>query len=493
MPVGDVMEVTPIQMEVILMSPRRLWKLCLMMSLVLVLAACAKRNSAPPPPTEEAGRVAPSLAEEEKVLPAAEPEAVGRLESAARSVAERFAPAIERPAELAAPDAVAVEDAPSDAAYTGADRPAPTPAAPSDGEAQEAASQAPEIEELPSLQAGQSDDNHRFSAFRDFLADYQPEHAGLVRDRTIVTVRRADGSPVHGAVIALDPETPGREVVLRTGSDGHAYLYAGLYDVQTPIRARVQCPQGRQAAEETQSQTVTLTGEETAVELRCARPQAVTLDVVFLHDVTGSMSDEMAQLRLTTEGVMAKLAEAYGQSPAMIRVGGVLYRDRGDDFVTRRIDFASPDGFIDHFRQYGANGGGDTPESVNAGLDEALRMDWRADAVKVVILIGDAAPHGYWDDPWDRYLDLIQRGVQQGVRLHAISASGMDDRGEVAWREMAAFSGGKYVFLTYESDAESQPGSETRRHVEDGYNVSDLGSIIFSLLKQEIETQLSLQ
>jgi hypothetical protein len=466
--------------------------MCLVMSLVLVLAACAKLNPAPPPPTEEAGRGGPPLAEEEKVLPAAEPEGMGRLESAARSVAERFGPAIERPAELAEPDAVAVKDAPSDAAYTGSDRPVPTPAS-GDDKAQETASQEPEIQELTSLQAGQSDDNHRFSAFQTFITEYQPEHAGLVRDRTVLTVRRADGSPVHGAVIALDPETPGREVVLRTGSDGSAYLYAGLYDVQTPIRARVQCPQGPQAGEAAEAQTVTLTGEEAAVELRCARPRAVTLDVVFLHDVTGSMSDEMAQLRLTTEGVMAKLGEAYGQSPAMIRVGGVLYRDRGDDFVTRRIDFASPDGFIDHFRQYGANGGGDTPESVNAGLDEALRMDWRADAIKVVILIGDAAPHGYWDDPWDRYLDLIQGAVQQGVRLHAISASGMDDRGEVAWREMAAFSGGKYVFLTYESEAESQPGSETRRHVEDGYNVSDLGSIIFSLLKQEIETQLTLQ
>jgi hypothetical protein len=45
------------------------------------------------------------------------------------------------------------------------------------------------------------------------------------------------------------------------------------------------------------------------------------------------------------------------------------------------------------------------------------------------------------------------------------------------------------VFLTYEGAAESEPGGETTRHVE-GYNVDDLGSIVFSLLKQEIENQL---
>jgi len=177
----------------------------------------------------------------------------------------------------------------------------------------------------------------------------------------------------------------------------------------------------------------------------------------------------------------------------MIRVGGVLYRDRGDDFVTRRIDFSTPDGFVDQFAHYGANGGGDAPESVNAGLNEALGMVWREHAIKVVILIGDAAPHDYWDDPWDRYLDLTQDAIQQGIRIHTISASGMTDRGEVAWREMAAFSGGKYVFLTYEDAAESSPGGETTRHVDGGYNVSDLGSIIFSLLKQEIEAQLRLR
>lgn len=344
-----------------------------------------------------------------------------------------------------------------------------------------------EIRELEALQAGQSDDNLRFDAFQEFIEEVYPPHRELIEDRVVIQVVREDGSPVYGAVVAIEGQ---QGIELRTGSDGKAYLYPGLYGVEAPIRAQVRCPDGSfwQEGEAEPLPEQGYYGEELTVELGCERLAPVLLDVVYLHDVTGSMQDEMSQLQATTEQVMAMLEEEYGQSPRMIRVGGVLYRDRGDAFVTRVIDFDTPGGFSQRFQQFYANGGGDKPESVNAGLEDALRMGWRDDAIKVIVLVGDAAPHDYQDDPWDRYLNLSREAARQGVRLHAISASGMRDRGEVAWREMAVFTGGKFVFLTYESASESEPGGETTRHVE-GYNVDDLGSIVFSLLKQEIENQ----
>lgn len=41
-----------------------------------------------------------------------------------------------------------------------------------------------------------------------------------------------------------------------------------------------------------------------------------------------------------------------------------------------------------------ASGGGDGPEAVTAALAEALNMDWRGNASKMVVLIADAPPHG---------------------------------------------------------------------------------------------------
>lgn len=42
-----------------------------------------------------------------------------------------------------------------------------------------------------------------------------------------------------------------------------------------------------------------------------------------------------------------------------------------------------------------ASGGGDRPEALCCGLHDCLsKLNWRNDAVKVVILITDAPPHG---------------------------------------------------------------------------------------------------
>lgn len=41
-----------------------------------------------------------------------------------------------------------------------------------------------------------------------------------------------------------------------------------------------------------------------------------------------------------------------------------------------------------------ASGGGDQAEAVTTALDQALRFEWRRNAVKVAVLITDAPPHG---------------------------------------------------------------------------------------------------
>ena len=47
-----------------------------------------------------------------------------------------------------------------------------------------------------------------------------------------------------------------------------------------------------------------------------------------------------------------------------------------------------------HLSTLDASGGGDGPEAVTAALAEALNMEWRQHASKMVVLIGDAPPHG---------------------------------------------------------------------------------------------------
>lgn len=64
-------------------------------------------------------------------------------------------------------------------------------------------------------------------------------------------------------------------------------------------------------------------------------------------------------------------------------------------YVTKTTPFTSDIKHIERvLESLYASGGGDGPEAVTAALGEALNMDWREHASKMVVLIADAPPHG---------------------------------------------------------------------------------------------------
>jgi hypothetical protein len=94
-----------------------------------------------------------------------------------------------------------------------------------------------------------------------------------------------------------------------------------------------------------------------------------------LTDVTGSIHDEMAQLQFTTDRATDLLEDEHGQSPRMIRAGGVLYRDRGDDFVIAVIGLNTPRGLSSTFQRSCANGAVTTPNRLTPAGTTPCR--WR--------------------------------------------------------------------------------------------------------------------
>ena len=68
-------------------------------------------------------------------------------------------------------------------------------------------------------------------------------------------------------------------------------------------------------------------------------------------------------------------------------------------YVTRNFGFTDDitvmQGNLDRLT---AVGGGDGPEAQTAALAAALDMEWIDDAVKMVVLITDAPPHGIGED-----------------------------------------------------------------------------------------------
>jgi Mg-chelatase subunit ChlD len=128
-------------------------------------------------------------------------------------------------------------------------------------------------------------------------------------------------------------------------------------------------------------------------------PAGQPVDLVFVVDATGSMRDDIDAVRADMHSILETLTATNPDR----RLGIVVYRDVGDDFVSKTVLSLTADEqeIIDAISSIEVDGGGDTREHVYAGIDTALTdQPWRTEASQHIVLMGDAPPHDdYADDP----------------------------------------------------------------------------------------------
>ena len=175
------------------------------------------------------------------------------------------------------------------------------------------------------------------------------------------------------------------------------------------------------------------------------------VDVMFVFDATGSMGDELRYLQEEMKDVIARAKQATGG--LNIRTGAVVYRDHGDDYLTRlsRLteEVSSTQTFI---AKQEAAGGGDFPEAVPEALMAALNgAGWEADArARIAFLILDAPCHR--DSATIALLhDQLLNAAAQGVRIVPVVCSGVEESGELLMRSIALATNGTSFFLTDDS------------------------------------------
>lgn len=112
-------------------------------------------------------------------------------------------------------------------------------------------------------------------------------------------------------------------------------------------------------------------------------------DIVFLIDNTGSMWDDIDEVKLATSNIMASL-------PSGTRVGAAVYNDANEDptgwydYTDLTSNYPTTTAFIDGISTYG---GGDLPESVYDGIYNVVDdMSWSSSSQRFIIVIGDAPP-----------------------------------------------------------------------------------------------------
>lgn len=298
------------------------------------------------------------------------------------------------------------------------------------------------------LTAGVWDDNLNFDFFLDYLAATEATALpGLPRvaraDRLVVDVRSESGTPVGGATVTV---SSGGTERLRTtsGADGRVLFFPAWAGVEAggtlTLEARLA---------DAHASVTAIAGEPSAVlTLSVSAPAPGQLDVAFVIDTTGSMGDELRYLQTEIDAIAASLAASH--PGVQQRWGLVVYRDQGDEYVTRSHAFTTDVAlFRTRLAGESVGGGGDYPEAPHRALAETMKLDWRGGATaRLAFLVADA-PHHPGEE--DLLLQAIGSARERGVRLYPIAASGTDELAEFSMRTAAQLTGGRYLFLTDDS------------------------------------------
>jgi Mg-chelatase subunit ChlD len=179
------------------------------------------------------------------------------------------------------------------------------------------------------------------------------------------------------------------------------------------------------------------------------RPGRVTLDVALVIDTTGSMGDEISYLRDEFTNLSSAVAQKFPDSTQ--RWALIVYKDEGDEYVVRSVDF-TPDAeeFRNKLAEQSAGGGGDFPEAPDAALARLAQLQWRAAAktARLAFWVADAPHH---DEKAGAMSAAVRAAREQDVHIYPVASSGIDELTELTMRSAAQLTGGRYLFLTDDS------------------------------------------
>ncbi len=465
-------------------------------SLCLALAGAAGCSSAAPPPQAAVGMAPPEARGGSFEAPA-------QAYRGAKEEAERApsAAATAAPMADAAGDGYDRDESPRPASSPppppspgGAPMPkkaiAPTDAGPA-ATAKIAGEMAPPpvMQQGPSVKAGEWDDNANYREFQKWIASSQAQrfHRADVGERQFLVVRDADGKAMPRCSVTVSDEQ-GRKTTLTTTASGRAILFPRAEGLAgRDLTASTSCQNG------TATTRFSLLQSDGVVDLKLSSKRALpavrAVDLAFILDTTGSMSEEITAVKSTIQ----KVASAFNSNEVRVRMGMVEYKDRTDGFVTKVYPMTTDAGrFSRQVASIEASGGGDTPEAMNEGLHAGLNgLDWRGEAVaKMAFLIADAPPHLDYPNDVDYAADM-RDAAHRGIQVFTVAASGMDDLGQVVFRQIAQYTGATNLFVMRGGAGPQSTGGGDPKSSCGGTQTAFLSGNLDALIVKKIRRELS--
>ncbi|MBN2552263.1 MAG: VWA domain-containing protein, partial [Spirochaetales bacterium] len=303
------------------------------------------------------------------------------------------------------------------------------------------ASARPAAAQASGLKAGFADDNRQFNYFIQFLSEYGPGTGCIpipIEERIILRVRDRDGKSVPNAEVRVYG-AKGQELTWgRTFADGSFLIFPAEHGAEQSYAVEIIYNQQRQrmALDRFGRREV-----EVAFDAPRAQMSRIPLDLLFILDTTGSMGEEIQRLKTTIELINLNLS-ALSIRPR-VRFGMVLYKDRGDEYVTRVVPFTEDiRAFQSSLDQVVASGGGDTPEDLQEALRRAMELSWNRDGVRLGFIITDAPPHLDYAQRYT-YARAAAEAKGKAVKLFSVGTGGLDLLGEIVLRQIAQYTSAK--------------------------------------------------
>ncbi len=299
-------------------------------------------------------------------------------------------------------------------------------------------------------------------------------------ERYQVQVTDKDGNPVINAKAVL-PSNIGTEVwAARTDNTGKAELWDGLFEKGHKGKLQIEViyegqtyyyrhphryPEGINALQLPESYSY---------------PDRV--EIAFVVDATGSMTDEIKFLQSDLMDIMGKVRQSF---PGLeIRLGSVFYRCLNNSYVTKTSPLSKDIGkAIDFVSKQRAGEGG--PEAVEEALASAVdSLGWSDTArTRILFLVLDQQPLTK-PDIIGKMNKYIIKAAEKGIRIVPVVASAEElylaASMEYLMRSIALATNGTYVFLTDHSNI----GNEHAKPVTDRFEVELLNSLLKRLIYQ---------
>lgn len=333
------------------------------------------------------------------------------------------------------------------------------------------------------LTAGEINDFSKWTLWKDIAQNKLKEYSSFwklaPKGRYVLQLVSKTGLPIVDAKVKLLSKSNTVFYQSRTDNTGKAELWIDLELDTSIISEKLQIEVLYKGKTEVVRNAKPFDQGLNVLKIDAECQQTNNVDIAFVVDATGSMGDEINFLKAELNEVIFQSKEI--STTLNFRFASVFYRDHGDEYLTRTMNFSRVlSESISFITDQRAGGGGDYEEAVEVGLDSAInKLSWSTEArARILFLILDAPPHNT-NEIRIKLQKSMRQAAEKGIRIVPLVASGINKPAEYLMRCMALATNGTYVFLTDHSGV----GGAHIKPTTDKYDVELLSQLMVRVLK----------